>query len=182
MFDASKMTLLGFRIEISWNKNGSEVLFETPILKSKQYKAPISAQHALDIAPVRTGARKTRELPSSHLQRRFSIAYAAVAYLESRHDDESSAFTLIMSRSRQAPLVKRTSPIIELLAAPIAVRLKRFHCERMEIEFAQVRFYTDSMITYYWVTSKKPGSFNRVVSCDGQAEHLGPGNQISHRR
>ena len=90
------------------------------------------------------------------------IAYAAVAYLESRYDDKSSAFTLIISRSRLAPLDRQTLPRLVLMAAPIAVRLM-FLCERMETGFTQVRFYTESMITYCWVTSENPGSFKTFV-------------------
>ena len=49
------MTLLGFRIEISSNENGSEVRFETSVLKtSEQYKASatnrISIFHSVQIS------------------------------------------------------------------------------------------------------------------------------------
>ena len=90
-------------------------------------------------------------------------AYAAVAYLEQRSENESLGVSFVMCRSRVAPLAGTSLPILELLAALIAVRLKKFLVERLRIEFEQVRLYTDSMITYFWVTSANPGSYNQFV-------------------
>ena len=50
------------------------------------------------------------------------------------------------------------------MAALIAVRLKKFLFERMEISFERVCFYTDSMITYHWVTSENPGCYRQFVA------------------
>ena len=101
-----------------------------------------------------------RKTPCAHRPHIFGdaspVAYAAVAYLGHRYDG-TSAFALIMSRSRLAPLAAQMLPRLESLAARIAVRLKKFLAERIELEFERVRFYTDSMITYHWATSESPG-------------------------
>ena len=109
----------------------------------------------------------TKETPTAYRLHVFGdaspLAFSAVAYLDSRYADAPPAFSLIMCRSRVAPLEGTTLPRLELLAALIAVGLKRFLSDRMSVKFERVHLYTDSMITYHWVTSANSGSYKTFV-------------------
>ena len=91
-------------------------------------------------------------------------AYACAAYLETNYENAPSEFALIMSKSRLAPRDSPSLPRLELLAALISVRLKKFLIQRMDVQFDRVYFYTDSMIAYHWATSSNPGNWKTFVS------------------
>lgn len=90
-------------------------------------------------------------------------SFAAVAYIEYRYADETSEFALAMCKSRVAPRDPQTLPRLELLTALIAVRLRRFLSDRLDINFASVRYYTDSKIAYHWATSSRPGAWKQFI-------------------
>ncbi|XP_003740983.2 uncharacterized protein LOC100902829 [Galendromus occidentalis] len=69
-----------------------------------------------------------------------------------------------MAKSRLAPRDRITIPRLELLAALIAVRLKEFLTQNLSIAFEAYRFYTDSAITFHWVTFANPGAWKTYVS------------------
>ncbi|XP_028966994.1 uncharacterized protein LOC114828172 [Galendromus occidentalis] len=116
--------------------------------------------------PRRYSCRK--DAPIAHWLHVFgdasTIAYAAGAYIESRFADGSSEFALVMTKSRLAPRDSPSLPRLELLASVIAVRLKKFLTQRLDLEFERVLFYTDSTIAYHWATSSNPGSWKLFVS------------------
>ncbi|XP_003740016.1 uncharacterized protein LOC100899959 [Galendromus occidentalis] len=86
------------------------------------------------------------------------LAYAAAAYLERVYADGTNECSLLMAKSKLAPREHQSLPRLELLAALIAVRLKNFLLERLDLKIDGVRFYTDSMIVYHWTTGAEPGS------------------------
>ncbi|XP_028968460.1 uncharacterized protein LOC108864822 [Galendromus occidentalis] len=91
-------------------------------------------------------------------------AFACAAYIEYRVRNGDSGSSLLMCKSRLAPIDKPpTLPRLELLAALLAVRLKRFIVERIEVQFETIRFYTDSTITYHWVTGSSPGRWKAFI-------------------
>ncbi|XP_028966391.1 uncharacterized protein LOC100902581 [Galendromus occidentalis] len=108
------------------------------------------------------------DVPVAHVLHLFgdasTTAYAAAAYIESKFADGSSDFALVMSKSRLAPRDSPSLPRLELLASLIAVRLKRFLMERLNIDFERTLFYTDSTIAYHWATSSSPGTWKQFVS------------------
>ncbi|XP_018495923.1 uncharacterized protein LOC108864536 [Galendromus occidentalis] len=110
----------------------------------------------------------SRESPISYRLHLFGdasqLAYACAAYIECRFADGTSTFSLAMSKSRLAPRDQVSLPRLELLAALIAVRLKTFLVQRMEVQFEAFRFYTDSTIAFHWATSAKPGGWKTYVS------------------
>ncbi|XP_003738411.1 uncharacterized protein LOC100906333 [Galendromus occidentalis] len=90
-------------------------------------------------------------------------AYAAAAYLECVYADGPAQDSLLMAKSRLAPRSEQSLPRLELLASLMAVRLKNFLVQRLDIMFDSVRFYTDSTIAYHWATSSNPGSWKVFV-------------------
>lgn len=92
------------------------------------------------------------------------VAYAAAAYIECLYEDGPSTTSLVMSKSRLAPRDSPTLPRLELLAALIAVRLKCYLVKTMDLKFERTFLYTDSLITYFWVTSTSPGKWKIFVA------------------
>ena len=80
-------------------------------------------------------------------------AYGAVAYIS--NGDQTS---LVMSRSRVAPLKKLTLPQLELMAASIGTRLAHFVAEALKSRFPNitVHLWSDSEIVLHWLHSSKP--------------------------
>ena len=95
-------------------------------------------------------------------------AYGAVAYIT--QDDQ---VTLVMSRSRVAPVKPITLPKLELMAAVIATRLAKFviqslHLKSFDLDIS-VHLWTDSQVTLHWIydikhsSASKPFVSNRVT-------------------
>lgn len=95
-------------------------------------------------------------------------AYGAVAYLI--QDDQ---VTLVMSRSRVAPVKPITLPKLELMAAVIATRLAKFVMQSLYLKSSEsdtsVYLWSDSQITLHWIydvnhsSASKPFVANRVA-------------------
>ena len=86
-------------------------------------------------------------------------AYGAVAYLQQGMDS-----SLVMSKSRAAPLKQLSLPKLELMAAVLAARLCSFISSSLAID-CSVTLWSDSQIVLFWITSKKklkPFVSNRV--------------------
>ena len=79
-------------------------------------------------------------------------AYAGAVYI--RITTESGTVTrLVASKSRLAPLAKKTIPRLELLGALILARLMKYIGEVLKNSLVIDRQYcwTDSLVTYYWI-------------------------------
>ena len=76
-------------------------------------------------------------------------SYGATAYICS---EENS--TIIMAKSRVAPLKTLTLPKLELMAAVIGARLAKH--VRQSINVDHVHLWSDSQIVLYWIQGKKP--------------------------
>lgn len=76
-------------------------------------------------------------------------AYGAVTYIS--NGKQSS---LVIAKSRVAPVKKLTMPRLELMSAVLGSRLTK-HVEEA-IEVSQTYFWTDSQIVLHWLESRKP--------------------------
>ncbi|RWR98846.1 uncharacterized protein B4U79_02881, partial [Dinothrombium tinctorium] len=98
-------------------------------------------------------------------------AYGAVAYVRLRTDNNIS-ITLLISKARVAPLKKVSLPRLELLAALIGARVKKFLSE----QFNDFSFYlwSDSMVVLHWIKSSskrwKPFVCNRVAEIQEKSD------------
>ena len=74
-------------------------------------------------------------------------AYGAVAYIST-----GDQYSLVMSKSRVAPLKKLTLPQLELMAASISTRLAHFVAEALNSRFPNltVHLWSDSEIVLHW--------------------------------
>lgn len=80
-------------------------------------------------------------------------AYGTVDYIS--NGDQSS---LIMSKSRVAPLKKLTLPKLKLMAASICTRLAHFVAEALKLSFSNLAVHRWSLceIVLHWLHSSKP--------------------------
>ena len=92
-------------------------------------------------------------------------AYGAVAYLKNEESSQSEV-SLVMGKSRVAPLKTMTIPRLELTAAALAVKLYCFIKDEIDVQVDKTFFWTDSMITLRYIqnTDKRFKTFvaNRV--------------------
>lgn len=79
-------------------------------------------------------------------------AYGAVIYVVNEHGS-----SLVMTKSRVAPIKELTLPRLELMAATIGARLTRFVCNHLkESNISQCILWSDSQIVLSWLASDKP--------------------------
>ncbi|CAI5682672.1 unnamed protein product [Oreochromis niloticus] len=94
-------------------------------------------------------------------------AYSAVAYLQGKTREGETTMSLVASKVRVAPLKKMTLPRLELMGAVIGARLANNLIISLKMEQAQIKMWTDSMITLQWICSSaqrwKPFVANRVT-------------------
>ncbi|XP_076394270.1 uncharacterized protein LOC143265515, partial [Megachile rotundata] len=83
-------------------------------------------------------------------------AYAAVAYLrfENENESESAHVSLIMAKSRVAPLKPLTIPRLELQAALMGTRLATFVEKELDIKISRRVFWSDSTTVISWIRSE----------------------------
>eukprot|EP00794_Sanderia_malayensis_P000823 gene823-120_t len=79
--------------------------------------------------------------------------FGACAYLRQEIKDGKFNVRFIAAKSRVAPLKQLTVPHLELQAAALASRLAKSIQEESRIQFTDVMFFTDSMITFCWIQS-----------------------------
>ena len=80
-------------------------------------------------------------------------AFAAVAYLRqpASKGDKTSQTAFIIGKARVAPMKLLTIPKLELQAALLASRLKRFVEDSLTIPINKVNLWTDSTTVCQWI-------------------------------
>ncbi|XP_028968977.1 LOW QUALITY PROTEIN: uncharacterized protein LOC100908537 [Galendromus occidentalis] len=148
-------------IDLKWNDTIPDRIRE-------EFRAWMSEVGSLSEIKLRRRYSNISRTPSAYLLHSFGdasqTAYSCASYIEIQYSDGPSDFALVMTKSRLAPRDSPSLPRLELLAALIAVRLKRFLTERMNVKFERALFYTDSTIAYHWATSSNPGCWKQFVS------------------
>ncbi|GAA48996.1 WDFY family member 4, partial [Clonorchis sinensis] len=80
------------------------------------------------------------------------VGYGAVAYLRCEPLQQVHC-SLLMGKSRVAPIKSVTIPRLELQAAVLAVRLMCHLLKQLEVRFDNIYFWTDSMIVLHYIFS-----------------------------
>ena len=88
-------------------------------------------------------------------------AYDSVSYLRAVNAEGKIHCTLLLGKSRLAPIRQMTIPRLELCAAVIAVRMDRMLSRELTLEIQDSVFWTDSMIVlqYIYTRSKRFQTF-----------------------
>ena len=83
------------------------------------------------------------------------LAYGPVAYLRVSFKDGHHEVSLVMAKSKLAPLRKVTLPRLELCAAVTGVRLYRNLIHEIDLPVERSYFWTDSTLVYQYITNTK---------------------------
>ena len=88
------------------------------------------------------------------------VAYGAAVYIKTISDVETNV-SLVMGKSRVAPLKTLSIPRLELTAAVVATKLHKFIVEEADIKVDASYFWTDSMtvLKYLENTSSRYKTF-----------------------
>ena len=92
-----------------------------------------------------------------------TVAYGAVVYLQSIHEDDTITVTLVTSKLRVAPLKLVTIPRLELVAAHLLPKLLLSVSNDLSIPLSQINAWTDSRIVLCWF-QKNPSTLKMFVS------------------
>ncbi|XP_031631810.1 uncharacterized protein LOC116346047, partial [Contarinia nasturtii] len=90
-------------------------------------------------------------------------AYGAVIYLKVIDSDGKISCTLLIAKSKVAPLKPITIPRMELLAALLLTRLMKKVILKAALPNAKYQLWSDSMVTLYWI-NKDPGQLKAFVA------------------
>lgn len=126
-----------------------------PSAESDQWRKLIEESERLKRLKVqRCYVNKEKDIESRHLHV-FSdaspSAYGAAAYIVHKFKDKTMEATLMMAKSRVAPMKELSLAKLELLAAVLAARLSEYITKHYAENFESVSCWTDSMITLHWV-------------------------------
>ena len=91
-------------------------------------------------------------------------AAAAVSYMKMQTDDNNCHFSLVLSKSKLTLIKRLTMPRLELLSAMLAVHNDIFLRRELDIELDESKFYTDSMISLYYLNNEKKPLKNFVAN------------------
>ena len=83
------------------------------------------------------------------------VAYGAVSYLVMTNEDGQVYRSLLMAKTRLAPLKTTTIPRLELLAATLATKLDTMIRRELDFPIAKSTFWTDSMIVLNYIQNKE---------------------------
>ena len=78
-------------------------------------------------------------------------AFASAAYIRIKDVSGSFNSSLIMAKSRLAPLRAITIPRLELQGAVLSARMKEFILKEIDLNFDSIMFWTDSMTTLQYI-------------------------------
>ncbi len=96
-----------------------------------------------------------------------AFAFAAVAYLRCRYSDRAPTSRLVAARARVVPLGKHSVPRLELLAADLAVTLRRQVQQALKVRIDSTYHWSDSSSVLYWLNNDKDRMqlfvYNRVT-------------------
>ncbi|XP_078357270.1 uncharacterized protein LOC144642154 [Oculina patagonica] len=95
------------------------------------------------------------------------VAYASAVYLRVVGEDGKVSTSLVMSKTRVAPVRKITLPRLELMAAVITARLCTYVKGAIDCPISRIVCWTDNSSTLHWIRGAasqwKPFVANRVI-------------------
>ena len=105
------------------------------------------------IKPITHGRPVLREL--HHFSDASELGYGAVSYVRLTDEQGRIHCTLLMSKSRVAPLKKTTIPRLELAAATVSIRLDVMIRRELDIPIDNSWFWTDSTSVLKYIANNE---------------------------
>ena len=107
-------------------------------------------------------------------------AYGGVIYLRTLYTDTSVSVTLLIAKTRVAPLKKLTIPRLELCGALLTARLLKATAVDLEIPDSNFYIWTDSTIVLAWLKSTPSRLKVYVAHCVQEMIRLIPPEKWKH--
>ncbi len=87
-----------------------------------------------------------------------TTAYAACIYIRYIDNNDASLFvsTLVMAKSRVAPLDKQSLPKLELMGTLLSATLGTYVCKALGLERSAIHCWTDSQVVHAWLQRPAP--------------------------
>ncbi|XP_064469733.1 uncharacterized protein LOC135384463 [Ornithodoros turicata] len=82
------------------------------------------------------------------------IAYGTVAYLSGTDEHDNTTSTILISKSRIAPVKTLTLARLELMACVLSARLYSYLQRHLKVRLEEVVFWSDSTITIHWINGE----------------------------
>ena len=136
------------RTKIGWDE-------PIPEMEREQWIQWVSSLQAMDKICV---PRCLQPVPSvrrelHHFADASEIAYGVVSYLRVIAADGSVNCTIVMAKSRLAPIKKLTVPRLELQAATLAARQNALLRKELNLDLGTSTFWTDSTIVLQYINN-----------------------------
>ncbi|XP_043220532.1 uncharacterized protein LOC122380948 [Amphibalanus amphitrite] len=103
---------------------------------------------------VHEGLRDDMTVELHHFSDASSVGYGQCSYLRTVASDGTVSCSLIVSKSRVAPIKPITVPRLELTAAVLSVRISRFLQEELKLQSVKEVFWTDSMVVLGYIANE----------------------------
>ena len=113
------------------------------------------------------------------------VAYATAIYIRVVPKEGKASTSLVMSKTRVAPVRKISLPRLELMAAVITARLCIYVKDAVDCPISRIVCWTDNSSTLHWIRGSasqwKPFVANRVIEIQSLMDHSVRGD-IAHGR
>ena len=103
---------------------------------------------------VHEGVKDDMTVELHHFSDASSVGYGQCSYLRTVASDGSVSCSLVVSKSRVAPIKPITVPRLELTAAVLSVRISRFLQEELKLQNVTEVFWTDSMVVLGYIANE----------------------------
>lgn len=107
-------------------------------------------------------------------------AYGACVYLVADLGDGTSTSSLVLSKTKVAPVKRVTLPRLELLGAVLAAQLLDFVCRTLKVDKNCSRCWSDSTVVVSWIQGDSYRWKTFVANRIGQIHQLTSPSQWSH--
>ena len=98
-------------------------------------------------------ANDLTEYELHHFADASEIAYGVVTYLHTIDENDNALSTLVMAKSRLAPVKTMTIPRLELAAAALSVKVDSVVRRELDIDIKKSVFWTDSTIVLGYISN-----------------------------
>ncbi|XP_076660820.1 uncharacterized protein LOC143364269 [Halictus rubicundus] len=109
-------------------------------------------------------------------------AYAAVVYSRTVNEEGAATVSLIVAKSRVAPLKRVSLPRLELCAAFLLARLVQHVCKVLDLQDADLHLWSDSSVALSWIQGHPSRWPTYVANRVAEIQRMTPFDKLHHVR